>query len=259
MSTLFFLTRRDTMDDRLASEASAMGFAVARVTLLATEPGADSRLLAELLATIPEGTALAWTSRRAADSLAAAAFPRHGGKLARVPMYAFGVESAGPIREQGGPAPFIPGASAGAAELARFIARRAAGDGVRRVIFLHGDRSLPDLSDGLRGGGIDVELLEVYRTRFLDADVGELEASLRGLGPVVAAFFSPSGVEGLERLLSAEMRARLRGRATAIARGSTTARALEERGYRNVLRPEGAVPFERCALEALHSMSGGIA
>jgi len=257
VSPMFFLSRMDPTDDRLAVEASAMGFEVVRVALLATEPGADSRSLADLIAAMPDATALAWTSRRAADSLARAAFPRHREKLARVPMYAVGEESAAPIQQLGGLRPLTPSESAGASGLARFIARRAAGDGVKRVVFLHGDRSLPDLSDGLRGGGIDVELLEVYRTRFLDADVDGLEAALKEAGAVAAAFFSPSGVDALERLLSAGARKRLRESATAIARGATTAQALEERGYRRVLHPEGVVPFDRYALEALQSLSGG--
>jgi uroporphyrinogen-III synthase len=125
------------------------------------------------------------------------------------------------------------------------------------VIFLHGNRALSDLPDGLRGRGIEVEFLEVYRTRFQPADLGGLEASLREGTPVLAAFFSPSGVDAFERLLTSDSRARFRERGAAIARGLTTAGWLHERGYRNVLAYESSAPFSRYAQKALQTISGG--
>jgi uroporphyrinogen-III synthase len=255
MSPLFLLTRVDPADDALAIEAAAMGYVVIRESLLATEPGADARWLEEHLDEVPEGTGLAWTSRRAAEALVQA-LPLLRRPLARVPMYAVGEESAVSLRRAGF-SPHVPAEPGGAAELARFIATRAGADRLKRVIFLHGNRALPDLPEGLRARGIDVEFLEVYRTRFQPADLGGLEVALREGTPVIAAFFSPSGVDAFERLLSAESRERFRERGAAIARGLTTAGSLHERGYRNVLGYESTAPFSRYAQKALQTISGG--
>lgn len=255
MSPLFLLTRVDPMDDALAIEAASMGYVVLRETLLETEPGTDTRWLEEHLLEIPEGTGLAWTSRRAAETLVQA-LPRAREPLARAPLYAVGEESAAPLRSAGF-SPHVPAEPNGAAELARFIASRAGADRLKRVIFLHGNRALPDLPDGLRARGIEVEFLEVYRTRFQPADLGGLEAALREGAPVIAAFFSPSGVDAFERLLSADSRRRFRERGAAIARGLTTAGSLHERGYRNVLGYEATAPFSRYAQKALQTTSGG--
>jgi len=255
MSALFLLTRVDPVDDALAIDAAASGYVVIREALLATEPGADSRWLGEHLDEVPEGTGLAWTSRRAAESLVGA-LPLLRRPLTRVPMYAVGQESASPLRAAGF-SPHVPSEATGAAELARFIASRAATDGLKRVVFLHGNRALPDLPDGLRSLGIEVEFLEVYRTRFQPADLGGVEAALRDGAPVIAAFFSPSGVDAFERLLASDSRERFRERGAAIARGFTTAGALQARGYRNVLGYEPAAPFARYAQRAIHAAPGG--
>ncbi len=255
MNPLFFLTRLEPTDDPLAAKASALGFTVLRVPLLATEAGADSPALARRLAVLGEGTGIAWTSRRGAEALARVA-PHTHGRLTRLPLYALGEESAAPAR-RAGLAPITTAGTEGAAGLARLILARAAEDRIRFIVFLRGDRSLPDLPLGLKAGGIDVLSLEVYRTRFLHADVGGLKAWLDGGGPVAVAFFSPSGVAALEGLLEGPACAALHERAAAIARGATTAEALEARGYRNVFRPVGPDGFETVAKEALLATSGG--
>ena len=251
MSPLLFLTRLDPLDNELAMKATGMGFSVLRIPVLATDPGSDWPSLSERLATCDDKTAIAWTSRRAAEPLAQAlAATRANGPLP--PMYALGNESAAPLRTIGC-APLTPASHARAADLARFIAGRAAEDGIRRVLFLRGDRSLPDLPAGLESAGIEVTSLEIYRTRFLDADVEGLTAALRREDAVVGAFFSPSTVTGLERLLDPEARERLHARAAVIARGPTTASELESRGYRNLFQPQGKIGFEQTALSALES------
>jgi uroporphyrinogen-III synthase len=146
---------------------------------------------------------------------------------------------------------------AGAEGLAKFILARASEDKVQSVLILRGDRSLPDLREGLTSGGILVSTIEVYRTRFLDADVSGLTAWLSKEDPVAAAFFSPSGVAALERLLPARARAAIHERAAAIARGHTTAKALDKHGYRHVFRPGGETTFETVAHEALLTACGG--
>ena len=68
---------------------------------------------------------------------------------------------------------------------------------------------------------------------------------------MAAAFFSPSGIEALERLLSPGAVRRLRAEALALARGETTRAALESKGYRNA----AVRAFDAAALEALQSMT----
>ncbi len=255
MSPLFFLTRLDAIDDPLAAKASQLGFTVLRAPLFATEAGRDAPTLGKRLSNLGHGIAIAWTSRRAAEVLANA-LPKARPHLAGVPLYALGEESAMPVRRAGF-SPITPGESTGAAGFARFILGRASQERVGFVLFMSGDRSLPDLPDGLKAGGIEVHSLEIYRTRFLDADVKGLSTWLTNGDPVAVAFFSPSGVTALERLLGDPERAMLHDRAVAVARGSTTAQALETRGYRNVFHPNGAGTFESVAREALLATSGG--
>lgn len=260
MNPLFFIARLEPTDDMLAARASALGFTVLRVPLFATEPGHDSPGILRRISALGEKTAIAWTSRRAAQALVRV-MPSVRGILSRVPLYALGEESAAPARHAG-LEPMIPeggsGAeSAGAPSLAKFILARASKDGVQSVLILRGDRSLPDLRDGLTAGGIQVSSIEVYRTRFLDADVSGLTTWLKKESPVAAAFFSPSGVAALERLLPEKARAAVHERAAAIARGQTTAKALDDRGYRHVFRPRGEITFETAAHETLLTMCGG--
>jgi uroporphyrinogen-III synthase len=72
--------------------------------------------------------------------------------------------------------------------------------------------------------------------------------------PVAVAFFSPSGIQALERLLDPDTRKHLHDRATAVARGETTARALEERGYGRIFQPGTVNAFETMAHEALRTV-----
>jgi len=255
VTPLFFLTRLDTIDDPLAAKASELGFIVLRTSLFATEAGKDAHTLAKRLSNVGDGMAIAWTSRRAAEILASS-LPRARSNLAGVPLYALGEESALPVRRAGF-TPIIPGESTGAAGFARFILEQASRDGIRRVLFMRGDRSLPDLPKGLGAGGIEVVSLEIYRTRFLDADLNGLSTWLAKGDPVAVAFFSPSGVAALERLLDESAHRALHDRAIAIARASTTAEALQARGYRNVFFPDGTGTFEAAAQEALLATSGG--
>jgi uroporphyrinogen-III synthase len=101
-----------------------------------------------------------------------------------------------------------------------------------------------------------VSTIEVYRTRFLEADVSGLTTWLGTEAPVAVAFFSPSGAAGLERLLPERTRAAIHERAAAIARGPTTAKALNHYGYRHVFSPSAGTTFDEAAHEALLSACG---
>ncbi len=252
MRGLFVLTRDDPNDDPLARQLEEERFEVARLQILATEPGRDGDRFLKWLDEPPDA-AIVWTSRRAAQALAAMALPRFRETLARLPLYAVGEESAAPIRDAGLAVEFVPDAPS-AKRLAALILDRPGGRRPAGFAFLHGDRALPDLPESLRAAGIEVDRFELYRIRFLTPDLGALEAALSGGREILICYFSPSTIEGLERILSAELLPKLRRDAYALPWGGTTRQALGARGYGRVLeidRPSGRI--DPSALEALQS------
>ena len=254
MNPVFFLTRLENTDDALAAQASSLGFTVLRVPLLATEPGPDSHAILRSLEEVRAGSGIAWTSRRGAEALARS-LHRNRAALNGIPLYALGEESAAPIRRMGYD-PMTPEEDDGAPALARLILERAGTDHVERILYLRGDRSLPELPKALETGGIQVMPLEVYRTSFRNADLEDLAEWLRLRVPVAIAFFSPTGVMAVERLLDAEARELVHEHAIAIARGQTTGRALDEAGYRNVFRPKDGARYDTVAKDALVATLG---
>ena len=242
MKPLFTITRMDPADDGLAATAVELGYEVARFRLFETKPGAQVTEFLSWLPGAPEGTAVAWTSRRAASVLAKAALPEMHDEMARHPLFAVGKESAAPIAEAG-LAVTVPREGIGALNLATQLIGMAPQSGIKRVAFIHGDRALTELPDALAGAGISVDRFEVYRTEYVAADVSALTQALAADRPCVVAFYSPSGVAGLERLLDPAVAQALRDRATAIARGQTTYQSLLKWGYHQALRPMG----EPCA------------
>jgi uroporphyrinogen-III synthase len=254
---VYAIARDDAEDDRLAAGLERNGFDVLRLPLLETVAGREAARLPEVLATLGEGTALAWTSARAGAALAKAAFPARRSALEGVPLFALGDVSAEPVARGGltvaTPQGFGP---AGARALADIIATRVAVDGIRKVIFLAGNRSLPDFPEGLAARGVPMERLEVYETRFRRADVDPL---LRALGEKRLAclvVFSPSGAEALEALLLPDALKALHMVPVA-AKGPTTAAALRARGFRSVdggIRTLAPRPSHPLAFLALHLM-----
>jgi uroporphyrinogen-III synthase len=136
-----------------------------------------------------------------------------------------------------------------ARSLARRIAEARASLGIRRVAFMRGDRSLPDLPDELERAGIEVEPFEIYRTTFQDVDVDTVRSAIAANDPIVVLYFSPSGIEALERLLPDVLES-LRSRAHAVPIGDTTRRALATRGYASIAEP-GVDPFTPAALQSV--------
>lgn len=253
MSALFVIARDDSMDLALAAEAERLCWSVLRLPLLATEPGPARGPFLDWLRRPPPGASIAWTSRRAAEGLAEIALPRFRETLERMPLFALGEESAAPMRDAGMRME-LPDGGAGAASLADWILGRRDALGIARVAFLHGDKALPTLPDALRAAKLEVASFELYRTRFLSPDVGAIAAALQAGGPVTVAFWSPSGVEALERLLSPEAVAALREDAEVVPRGETTYQHLAARGYRRARRPMHETrAFDAIALEALQS------
>jgi uroporphyrinogen-III synthase len=255
---LLVLTRDDRLDDALTKGAAARGLATLRLALLEAGPGRDVRRFLDWLSVPPEGVALAWTSRRAGEAIAGLALPGRRSDLARVPLYAVGAESAAPVRAAGLDVLTPAGGSPDAKQLAALIAGGApaagtAGAAPKAVAFLRGDRSLPDLPDALRQAGIEVEAFELYSTRFLSPDPSAAEQAAAEGRIAAIAFFSPSGVEALERVLAPATVARIRREVLALARGETTRAALASRGYRRASGPASAEAFDSFALAAVES------
>ncbi|HEV8128055.1 MAG TPA: uroporphyrinogen-III synthase [Candidatus Eisenbacteria bacterium] len=252
---MLLMTRRDAADDGLARAAEVEGCEVARLELFETRPGAQIEALEAWLSSPPPDAALAWTSRRAAARLAEIAFPRHRKALERLRLFAVGEESAMPIAAAGLPVS-TPEGGLGAGHLAEHLIERIHEMGIRRVVFLHGDRALPDLPESLARAGIPVERLEVYRTAYLAADPAPLVHALDARRPCVVAFYSPSGIAGLERLLPPEVGESLHQDAIALARGETTYKALLRWGYARSQRPVGPKfgTFDAFVLDAVQSI-----
>jgi len=248
VSALLVVARMDPRDDKIVEAAEACSFRVARLPLLATEPGRDGARFLTWLEAAQQGAAIAWTSRRAAEALAEAALPEHEEALAALPLFAVGEESAAPIVARHLDVEYVP-REPSARNLGRHIAEARTSRGIRRVAFLRGDRSLPDLPDTLERAGIEVEPFEIYRTTFQDVDVDVVRSSIAANDPVVVLYFSPSGIEALERLLP-DVLASLRSRAHAVPIGDTTRRALTTRGYASIADP-GVDPFQPAALQSV--------
>lgn len=236
MSGLLLLTRDDPRDDGMALEAARDGQEVVRLGLLGTEPGSDGERFGAWLETPQVDAAIAWTSRRAGEALRGLLTPARRAGLSHAPLFAVGAESAAPIASEGFRVEYVP-EHPDALRLADTIVDESERRGFRRVAFLHGDRALPDLPRALREAGLSVEPFELYRIRFLPADASPAERALDQGRQILAVFFSPSGVDALERLLPGGALERFRAEAWTLPHGATTARALRDRGYARVPAP----------------------
>lgn len=252
---MLIVTRSEPSDDGLVRAAQEAGCEVERLALFATCPGSQVAAFTEWLGQPAAGCALAWTSRRAA-TLLAETLPAHRAALERLPLFAVGEESAGPIKASG-LSVSVPRTGLGAGHLAAHLIEHASALGIRRVAFLHGDRALSDLPDCLARAGIPVDRFEVYRTSYLPADPAPLVRALHARRPCVVAYFSPSAISGLERLLDPGDGETLHADAVALARGETTYQALLRWGYAHAHRPVGDRfgSFDAFVLDAVQSVA----
>lgn len=234
--TLLVIARDDPSDADGIRAAERGGVTVLQLALLRTEPGRDGGRLREWL-NDAEGSAVAWTSKRAGEALTRLALPARRDSLSRLSLFAVGPESAAPLRAVGFKVE-VPVRAEGASALAGWMIRRRTENGFGCVAFLRGDKALPTLGNSLRRAGIPVDEFEVYQTGFQSPNVAPLTDALRSGTEVVVAFYSPSGVEALERLLPPRALKALRETARATAIGETTHRALLDLGYRHATRFE---------------------
>jgi uroporphyrinogen-III synthase len=253
---VYLVARDDTEDDALARGLETNGFAVLRLPLLEIAPGRDAAGLPGVIATLPPRTAIAWTSRRAGLALAAALGARLHAALDGVPLFALGEASAEPVARAGLTVALPQGLTPSARTLAALVATRAAVEGIEKVLFLAGNRSLPDFPEALAASGVVIQRLEVYETRFARTDLHELRALLAERRLACAVFFSPSAAEALESALEPD-EVRALHLVPAAAKGPTTAAALRARGFRSVdaglrtVTPKASHPL---AFLALHLM-----
>jgi len=253
MTPMLIVARSEPSDDSLVRAAEAEGCDVARLALFETKPGTQVEALAARLAAPEPGTAVAWTSRRAGAVLAEIAHSRRS-SLESLPLFAVGDESAAPFRAEGFDVS-VPTSGIGAGYLAAHLIEHAPALGLKRVLFLHGDRALADFPDSLARAGIPVERFEVYRTSYLPADPAPVVRALDARRPCVVAYYSPSGITGLERLLDPATGETLHSDAVALARGETTYHALLRWGYAHAARPTGerGASFDAFVLDAIQS------
>lgn len=234
--SLLVIARDNPADADEIRAAERSGVTVLPLALLRTEPGLDGARMRDWLRDA-EGSAVAWTSKRAGEALARLAVPSRRDSLSKLSLFAVGSESAAPLRATGFTVE-VPIRAEGAAALAGWMIGRQTENGFGRVAFLRGDKTLPTLRDALRQARIPVDEFEVYRTGFETPNVAPLTDALRSGSEVLVAFYSPSGVEALERLLPPRALKALRETARATAIGETTHRALLALGYRHATRFE---------------------
>ena len=159
------VTRPDAEARRTAQTLRARGHDVHVAPLLRIEP---------VPATIPEGpwTAVLMTSTNAARSIC-------GHPLARLndrPAFVVGARTAQAARRAGFTE--VDCADGDAASLAAMLVRRFRGEPAR-LLYLCGEQRAFDLAGALRGAGIDVCSVEVYRAIAADHFPPEVDAALR--------------------------------------------------------------------------------
>jgi uroporphyrinogen-III synthase len=219
------VTRAEERDGPLCTELRSLGLPVLVWAAIRVLPADTARLDAAL----SRAEAFDWivfTSRHGV----AAVTSRLSGPPRGVRLAAVGRATAAVLAQQGWPVELTPAEPSAAGLIAAFAAAGAARG--MRVLYPASSRALPTLAAGLTQLGAQVTTVEAYRTvsgTALDVEDCRSWIARRGVGAVT--FASPSAVAGLESALGKEDFARLLAAAPAVVIGSTTARALTERGY----------------------------
>ncbi len=208
-------TGSGSRDSLLGERLEELGARVLCERVLDFESLAGSEL-AERVASLRRGDALAVTSRESARRLAGVVLP------AGVLVAAVGSSTSRVLRETGLEPGFV--GEQGAAELARALPVASGA----RVLFPCAEEALPDLELELRERGIAVERLPIYRTK-PRAGV-ELDPNVEA-----RVYRSPSAVAA-----SLDWERRSASPALRIALGPTTAAALERAGLSAVVVEGGA-------------------
>lgn len=193
----------------------------ATIATLATRrrvlPVHDASEVSALAAAIAGADAVACTSRAALDAADELGLR---GALAAASLMVVGKATADHARRYGLEPTLVAGRPT-AAGLAESLVHRWRDAGPRTVVWLCGDRALPDLADGLRAVGHRVVQHEIY---------GSEDVALPDTPPAVdvTVFHAPSAAERIFTAYPALLQC------PAVALGETTAAALRRHGVRVV-------------------------
>lgn len=221
------VTRAEAVDGPLATELRTLGLSVLLWPATATTP-ANTDGLERALKSIGSFQWIVFASRRAvAPVLAQLPSQPQGLRVAAV-----GKSTAQVLKQRGWTVNVVPD-QAEAGGLVTALASEATPG--MRVLYPASSRALPTIAKGLAQLGAEVTQVEAYRTEPAALDVADCRKWIERDGVAAVTFASPSAVTELSQALGKGDLDRLLSRATAVAIGPTTARALTERGYSAVV------------------------
>ncbi|MGH8303296.1 MAG: uroporphyrinogen-III synthase [Steroidobacteraceae bacterium] len=242
------VTRSEESDGPLSKELRSLGLQVLVWAAVRVLP-ADTARLDEALSRPDSFDWIVFTSRHAVAAVTA----RLPKPPAGVRTAAVGRATARVLQQHGWPVDMLPGEPSAAGLVMAFAASGSAAGA--RVLYPASSRALPTLAAGLTQLGAHVTTVEAYRTvsgNTLDVEDCRSWIARQGVGAVT--FASPSAVAELEEALGKDDFGRLLGAAPAIAIGSTTARALTERGHTPTLAESATLQsLARASLQAVRS------
>ena len=261
MKPLVYLFRTPTEPDPYEEALENAGFRCRPVPVLDFEL-VNGEALRAALAHPDRYAGLILTSPRAAEALAEALpwLPNQSAAWMAKPVFAVGPRTSEALRRLG----FQPcGEEAGSADALADVLERHAAEVEGALLFLCGDRRRETLPERLRGSGIAFEECVVYRT------VERAPFERPGESPDWMVFFSPSGVEAVQRTPQEPVLAtRDEGKLSGIderapvkiaAIGPTTAEALRRAGLVPDVIAEAPTPEVLAGALASHErwLNGG--
>ncbi|MGH8228383.1 MAG: uroporphyrinogen-III synthase [Steroidobacteraceae bacterium] len=228
MTRTVVVTRDEPAGGPLSQRLEGLGLEVLSWPVVSIGPPADPGPLEAALASAAHFDWIVFASRHGADAVTARlASPPRGVRIAAV-----GERTAAALGERGWPPEVVPEHATAAALVERLAPLLRPG---ARVLFPASSRALPTLAAGLRARGAQVEQVEAYCTGAAALDVSACRARIDRDDVGAVTFTSPSCVEELGRALGRGHFEHLLASAVPIALGSTTARAVAQRGFESVL------------------------
>lgn len=220
------ITRPPGTGETLRAALEQMGASVMEIPAVEIHGPIDTRSVDAALDRLTSYQWIAFTSRNAVDFF----LRRMEERTVRLPpgirVAAVGTSTAALLEDQGISVECVPPAASAAALAAEMIRTGAAG---ARVLIPCGDRSRPDLANGLRSGGAEVDTLVAYRTVTAGRESRERLVAALEKGQIdVVALASPSALDGIAAALDGNLRPLRDVRLVCI--GPTTAEAVRSAG-----------------------------
>jgi uroporphyrinogen-III synthase len=222
------VTRDEPSDGPLSSALRSLGLAVLAWPVLRVLPPEDVTPLTDALARATEFDWMVFASQHAVQAVT----ERLPASPPGVRIAAVGERTAEALRERGWEVQVVPSEASAAALVEALLPHVTRGT---RVLFPASSRALPTLPAGLERLGAQVITVEAYRTHASGLDVGTCRADIEREAVGAVTFTSPSAVEELDRALGPPYFQRLLGASSAVALGTTTARAIAAYGVEPVL------------------------